>query len=112
SSNGHMTVHTYLPVTFQNGTTGLLGRYSLETFDDFMAPSPAPNIPGRQVAIQSPPEVIHREFGMQWRVVEGVDKKGVGTSLFFHNAIRFAEYDDQNFRPEVANPPRLPEKLA
>jgi hypothetical protein len=47
---------------------------------------------------------------MSWRLLEGTNQRGVGSSLFWHNAITFANYDDVNFNPEYNMPPRLPDE--
>src|SRR5215469_10797046 len=50
------------------------------------------------------------KFGMSLRVLERVAVGDVYTqpSLFFHDAVPFAYYDDPNFIPEFALPPRFP----
>lgn len=48
---------------------------------------------------------------MQWRVLERVSVTDEHRlqSLFHHDAISFAYYDNPNFLPEFGNPPHLPE---
>jgi len=50
-------------------------------------------------------------FGKSWRVQESVaigDENHVA-SLFFHDTVSFAHYDDPNFIPDFGLPPRLPD---
>ncbi|XP_074605108.1 sushi domain containing 2 mesh isoform X2 [Brevipalpus obovatus] len=104
---GAMTAHVYLPKHFMNMTGGLLGHFSMDKYDDFMLPGLVGRVP-----IQSTNEDIHRRFGMNWRVVEGQDRRDVGHSIFWHDAFSFAAYDNVNFEPEFRLPPdqlRIPE---
>ena len=50
-------------------------------------------------------------FGNSWRVQErvGVGDENKVASLFFHDAVPFAYYDDVNFIPDFGNPPRFPD---
>ncbi|CAG2177268.1 unnamed protein product, partial [Oppiella nova] len=105
TDGGHLTVHVYMPYTFLNGTGGLLGLYSRDIRDDFTLPN------GQQISLQSTQEDIHMRFGKAWRVQERVaigDPNQVA-SLFHHDAIPFAHYDDPNFLPDFGLPPRLPD---
>lgn len=91
----------------QNMTAGLLGFYSGDKYDDLTLP----NLGGR-VPIQTNMEDLHKRFGKSWRVVEGTEKRGVGHSIFWHDAFTFAAYDSVNFEPEYRLPPdelKLPE---
>ncbi|CAG2109013.1 unnamed protein product, partial [Medioppia subpectinata] len=89
----------------QNGTGGLLGLYSRDARDDFTLPT------GQQISLQSTQEDIHMRFGKAWRVQDRVSVSDVTqvASLFHHDAIPFAFYDDPNFLPEFGLPPRLPD---
>jgi hypothetical protein len=104
STNGRMIVHTYLPVTFLNGTTGLLGHFSRDKEDDLQTPEGKVTVPWRSTT-----EDIHRRFGSAWRLLEGTSQRGKGASLFWHDAVRFAHYDDAGFNPNFEMPPELPE---
>lgn len=104
STSGRMIVHTYLPVTFLNGTTGLLGHYSRNRDDDLQTPEGKAIIPWRSTT-----EDIHRRFGSTWRLLEGTAQRGKGASLFWHDAVRFAHYDDAGFNPNFEMPPELAE---
>lgn len=89
----------------QNGTAGLLGKYSRDYRDDFTLPN------GQAISLQSTQEDIHMRFGKAWRVQERVaigDENQVA-SLFFHDSTPFAHYDDPNFIPDFGLPPRLPD---
>ncbi|RWS17902.1 mesh-like CUB and sushi domain-containing protein, partial [Dinothrombium tinctorium] len=105
TNNGLMTAHVFLPVTFQNKTDGLLGYYSKKREDDLRTPK-TKNQEQRTLPPSSwTTERIHRDFGMRWRVREGATIEGVGTSLFWHDAKTFAQYDNASFLPEFRMPP-------
>ena len=63
------------------------------------------------MSIQSSQIDIHNRFGKEYRVQERVAVTDVHktASLFFHNSISFAYYDDPNFVPDWGLPPQLPE---
>ena len=109
STYGRMMVRTYLPVTYLNSTGGLLGFYNRIPEDDLQLPA---NVAGQgtRMPINSPLEDIHKRFGLSWRLLEGTSQRGVGSSLFWHNAMTFAHFDDVNFNPEYNMPPRLPDE--
>jgi len=94
-----------LIISIQNITYGLLGKYSKNYLDDFTLPN------GQQINVQSSQEDIHTRFGMAYRVHDriGIGEEHKVASLFHHNAISFAYYDDPNFIPEFRLPPPLPE---
>ncbi len=50
---------------------------------------------------------------MSWRVQErfAVRDENRVASLFFHNAISFAYFDDPNFIPDFGLPPELPDQV-
>ena len=54
-------------------------------------------------------EDIHRRFGLSWRLLEGTSLRGKGSSLFWHDTITFAHFDDVNFNPEYSLMPQLPD---
>ncbi|KAK4336770.1 hypothetical protein RND71_043857 [Anisodus tanguticus] len=106
TTEGHMTTRVYLPRTYMNITRGLLGFYNGDKKDDFKAPTG--NGYNSFTYDQNNLRDLH-EFGMKWRVKEGADLPGVGSSLFFHNSFTFAHFDDPKFEPELEFPPKLPE---
>lgn len=70
STYGRMMARVYLPVTFLNSTGGLLGFYNRVKRDDLQLPA---SVAGTAAAIPAtaPLEDIHRQFGLQWRLLEG-----------------------------------------
>jgi hypothetical protein len=82
-----------------------MGYYSKDYRDDFQLPN------GQSISVQSTQEDIYMRFGKAWRVQERVavgDENKVA-SLFFHDSVPFAYYDDPNFIPDFGNPPRFPD---
>jgi len=83
--------------------------YSGNKYDDLVLPNE-----GGVVSISTHMEELHRRYGMSWRVVEGQERRGVGHSLFWHDAFSFATYNHIGFEPEFRLPPdelRLPQHL-
>ena len=66
------------------------------------------------MSIQSSQMEIHNRFGKEYRVQERVAVTDIHktASLFFHNSISYAYYDDPNFVPDWGLPPQLPEWAA
>ena len=81
----------------------MLGKYSKDYRDDFTL------LDGRTIPIQSSQIDIHNRFGKEYRVQERVADTDKTASLFFHNPISYAYYDDPNFVPEWGLPPQLPD---
>lgn len=104
--DGYMTTHVYLPGDFQGITGGLLGNYSRRgiQMDDLVSPN------GVRFGPRTPVDIIHRNFGQEWRLTEA-DRRGVGRTLFSHSAVRYAMYDNPRFEPELQLPPMLPPEL-
>ncbi|KAI1296786.1 Protein mesh [Halotydeus destructor] len=107
STGGRMIVHTYLPVTFLNGTGGLLGHFSRNRDDDLQTPDTGGS--KLTIPLKSSTEDIHRRFGATWRLLEGTALRGKGASLFWHDSVTFAHYDDAGFNPVFEMPPELPD---
>lgn len=106
SIDGYMTTHVYLPADFQGITGGLLGNYSRRgiPIDDLVAPQ------GARYSPRTPIDVLHRNFGQEWRLTEA-ERRGVGKTFLSHSAVRHAIYDNPKFQPEFMNPPMLPPEL-
>lgn len=103
SIDGFMTTNVYLPADFQGITGGLLGNYSRRglQIDDLVTPT------GMRFGPRMPIDRLHRDFGQQWRLTES-PRPGIGKTIFSHNALRYAMYDDPRFEPEFQMPPMLP----
>lgn len=106
SIDGFMTTHVYLPGDFQGITGGLLGNYSRRglQIDDLVTPT------GMRFGPRMPIDRLHRDFGQQWRLTEA-NRVGIGKTIFSHNALRYAMYDDPRFEPIFQMPPMLPPEL-
>lgn len=94
NAGGSLSLHVYLPNTFKNATTGLLGHYSGRVDDDFMLPS--------GMVLNNPQtmsrEMVHRQFGSKYRLLE-IGQPNISQSLFFHDVVSHSNYDDPHFVP-------------
>lgn len=73
-----------------------MGKYNHDHSDDLTLPD------GTSIPVESTQRDIHYKFGQSWRVNQT-------DSLFYHDAVPFAYYDEPNFLPELQFPLRLPE---
>ena len=82
-----------------------MGRYSKDYRDDLVLSN------GQTISLQSSQEDIHMRFGMAWRVQErvAIEDDNKVASLFYHDSVPYAYYDDPNFIPDFGLPPRLPD---
>uniref|UniRef100_T1JC62 Sushi domain-containing protein n=1 Tax=Strigamia maritima TaxID=126957 RepID=T1JC62_STRMM len=104
-NEGYIAARVYLPKTFMNTTSGLMGNWSNDIEDDFSTPehlqrSPIPSV--------SSIETIHKEFGIHWMVSDSGHRDIPGSrSLFTHENRRSAAfYNNQSFIPNYILEPQ------
>ncbi|XP_064481211.1 protein mesh-like isoform X2 [Ornithodoros turicata] len=101
-NNDQLMLNVFLPVEFFNVTHGLLGFWDKKKENDFMPPGST-----SYVSISASSQQIYDSFANLWRLSEN-------DALFNHKATGylFGHYDDQGFRPNLGDPPAIPQNFS
>lgn len=98
SPAGSLMLNVYLPRTFFNSTSGLMGTWTGHAEDDLMLPD------GRLALTASDSlsmKDIHDQFASSFRLAE-TKSKLLMQSLFWHDPVSYSYYDDRAFEPRFA----------
>lgn len=95
---GSLMLNVYLPKTFFNSTTGLLGTWTGHIEDDLTLPDGTlPLTAGNQITLKD----IHDKFASYFRLLE-IKTKWLIQSLFWHDPVSYSYYDDKMFEPRLS----------
>ena len=97
SQVGSLMLNLYLPRTFFNSTTGLLGTWNGHMVDDL-------TLSDGRLALSASNQLlnkdIHEQFAMHYRLQE-IKTKFLIQSLFWHDPVSYSYYDDKSFEPKL-----------
>lgn len=92
---GSLLLNVYLPKTFFNATTGLMGTWTGHMEDDLQLPNGnIPLIANDNLLVKE----IHDKFASVYRLAE-TKTKWLIQSLFWHDPVSYSYYDDRTFEP-------------
>lgn len=98
SPAGSLMLNVYLPRTFFNSTSGLMGTWTGHPEDDL-------TLPDGRLALTASDSLsmkdIHDQFASAYRLAE-TKTKLLMQSLFWHDPVSYSYYDDRAFEPRFA----------
>lgn len=93
---GSLMVNVYLPRTFYNNTRGLMGHWTGHMEDDLLLPDGETRL---TASTRLDPKDLHEKFAQHYRLAE-IKTKYLMQSLFWHDPVAYAHYDDKYFEPK------------
>ncbi|CAK9292477.1 unnamed protein product [Gordionus sp. m RMFG-2023] len=84
STEGILIFKTLIPKKYKNRTLGLLGKWNNDISDDLTSRN------GILIKVNSPPEVIYRDFGLSWAITNSSD-----SVLLYHEGSSHESFNDE-----------------